>query len=224
MSGFLKKFFGKKTEPTELSEEDYDRDYEAKWAGLERLLGPMHDQVLHALVPFAAGGPLVMNCFTKGVPGTAFATMELIEPDGSGPLPNSVGTCELVAFTKHPFEAADEEEPKKTPTPFTAIEDRIVGLLTNIGSYSFEAVLEPKDTCEIPLEDDKERACMVFDEFTKDGSGLEYSGRRHCLLLCIEIFRDEMDFAREHGSPALFDKLKTAGHFPYSDLDRESVA
>jgi len=44
------------------------------------------------------------------------------------------------------------------------------------------------------------------------------------LLLCLQVFRSEMEFARENGSEELFKKLKQAGHYPYSDLDRQPVA
>ena len=163
-----------------------------------------------------------MYYFTKGVVGTAFATMELIEPDGSSPRPNRIGTYELLAFTKHAYITGDGGESEEA-LPFNEIERRICGLFTTIGHYSTEAALNPGDTCEIPMGDDEENACMLFDEYSKNGRGLEYSDRRHCLLLCIEVFREEMEFSREHGCSGLLEKLKMAGHYPYSDLDRESV-
>ena len=39
----------------------------------------------------------------------------------------------------------------------------------------------------------------------------------------LEIFRDEMLYAMENGSDKLIGKLKAKGHYPYSDLTRESV-
>jgi hypothetical protein len=33
-----------------------------------------------------------------------------------------------------------------------------------------------------------------------------------------------MEYARRNGSEELLEKLKVAGHYPYSDLDREPVA
>ena len=44
------------------------------------------------------------------------------------------------------------------------------------------------------------------------------------LLAIIEIFRSEMEFAREHGGEELLSQLKEHGHYPYSDLDRDPVA
>jgi hypothetical protein len=42
-------------------------------------------------------------------------------------------------------------------------------------------------------------------------------------VLCIEVFPSEMKHAMENGSASLLRKLKAAGHYPYSDLDREPV-
>jgi hypothetical protein len=39
----------------------------------------------------------------------------------------------------------------------------------------------------------------------------------------MEVFRSEMEYAMEYGSTLLLDKLKAAGHYPYSDLDRGPV-
>jgi len=42
-------------------------------------------------------------------------------------------------------------------------------------------------------------------------------------LLCIEIFRSEMEYSRKYGSRSLLTKLKEAGFYPYSDLNRKPV-
>jgi hypothetical protein len=39
----------------------------------------------------------------------------------------------------------------------------------------------------------------------------------------MEIFSAEMNYAMNEGSDKLFKKLKKAGYYPYSDLDRPSV-
>jgi hypothetical protein len=210
------------TPTPEFSNEEYNRYQDAKQAGLERLLGPMHNLVGHALVPFGVtGGSVDLYYFPNGIPGTAFATMELIEPDGRGPLPNWIGTYELVTFTKlkvpAPGGASREEE------PFNQMERRMCHIMTAIGLYSHEAVLNPGETCEVPDEEGKPHLCLIFDEYRKDGVGLEIDGSKHCLLLCIEVFRSEMQYAMRHGSAAVLQKLKEAGYYPYSDLDRNPV-
>lgn len=204
----------------EFSDKDYERHYEAKQAALERVLGPMHDLVGHAIISFAVGGAVDMYYFPNGIPGTGFATMELIERDGSGPKPNRIGTYELVAFTKKkiPLPEVGLED-----HPFTQTERRICGTFTTIGNYSYEAVLNPGETCELPGKEGEPNRCLIFDEYAPDGTPFEIDGKKHCLLLCLEVFRSEMEYAMEHGGDAVLKKLKAAGHYPYSDLDREPV-
>jgi len=204
----------------EFSEEEYDRHYESKQAALEDVLGPMHEVVGHALIPFQAGGAVDMYYFPNGIPGTGFATMELIEPDGTGPEPNRIGTYELVAFTRQsiPPEGQENED-----HPFNKIARRMCGILTDIGLYSYEAVLNPGETCEIPGEEGEPGICLIFDEYRPNEKSFEIDGRKHCLLLCMEIFRSEMEYAMEHGSDTVLKKLKEAGRYPYSDLDRQPV-
>lgn len=204
----------------EISEEEYNRHYEAKQAALETILGRMHEVVGHAIIPFHIGGTVDMYYFPNGIPGTGFATMELIAPDGSGPKPNRIGTYELVAFTKH--EIPDNEGDNEA-TPFKEIERRICGLFTTTGFYSYNDVLNPGETCEVPLAEGEPNRCLLFDEYAPDGKTFVIDGKKHCLLLCLEVFRSEMVYAMEHGSAAVIRKLKDEGHYPYSDLDREPV-
>ena len=61
--------------------------------------------------------------------------------------------------------------------------------------------------------------CLIFDAY-----GLRGRERSFGVLAIIEIHRSEMDFARSAGGAELIKRLKAAGHYPYSDLDREPVA
>lgn len=219
---FFKKLFGtqKKEAPVpeqEFSEEQYDKDYEEKQQGLEAVLGSMHELVGHAIIPFAIGGSVDMYYFLQHIKGTGFATMELLDPEGNGPKPNRLGTYELVAFTKEPY-AANE-----VPVAFNLIERRICELFTTIANYSFDAVLNPGETCEVPTGDEENR-CIIFDNYLPGNKTFNIGNRKHHLLLCIEIFRSEMNFARKKGSAALLSLLKQKGFYPYSDLDRIPVA
>jgi Suppressor of fused protein (SUFU) len=221
MKSFFKRIFGKaeKTIPKEFSELEYELDYEQKSKGLENVLGKMHDLVGHAIIPFAIGGAVDMYYFPNHIKGTGFATMELLEPDGTGPLPNQLGTYELVAFTKEAYDNSDDEH-----TAFNQIERKICGILTSIGFFSRDAKLNPNETCEVPNEEGKENTCLVFDIYEPENKKFIIGNKQHHLLLVIQIFRSEMNFARENGSSELFVKLKQAGHYPYSDLNRLPVA
>lgn len=220
---FFKKLFGghkraEERQAPEFTQEQYDADYALKKQGLENVLGEMHDMVGHAIIPFAVGGAVDMYYFPNHIKGTGFATMELIDPNGTGPLPNRFGTYELVAFTK---ERMNEDE--EVSTAFTTIERRICGTFTTIANYSSQAVLNPLETCEIP-SDEAEYRCLIFDNYRPAGEGFQVGDRRHHLLLCLEVFRSEMEYARKQGSVALLGLLKQKGFYPYSDLDREPVA
>ncbi len=158
-----------------------------------------------------------MYRFPHTIEGTAFATMELIEPDGSGPQPSRIGTYELVAFTRR--EIDDNEQGQ-----FSIIEMHIRNILTSVSRYSYHAELNPLDTCEVPADDDSDpNLCLVFDEWRRPRVPFRIGKRSHGLLLCIEIFRSEMGYAMRYGSKALLKHLKDGGHYPYSDLDREPV-
>ncbi len=202
----------------EFTEEEHEKDYELKSEGLENVLGKMHNVVGHAIIPFSIGGAVDMYYFPNHIKGTAFATMELLDPNGNGPKKNRIGTYELVAFTKHDYNGSE-----KTQTAFNLIERKACGFLTAIGMYSSQAVLNPKETIEIPNGKNEENTCLVFDLYEPDGKKFKIGNREHHLLLCMQLFRSEMDFARQNGSDELFKILKEKGVYPYSDLDREPV-
>ena len=144
--------------------------------------------------------------------------MELIEPDGSGPKPSRIGTYELVACTKIRI---DDKKSKKL---FDAIEFHICKILTSVAHLSYYEKLNPLDTCEVPADtDDKRFWSLVFDEWKSQSNEFRIGPKKHGLLLCIEIFRSEMEFAIQNDSQELLDRLKEKGYYPYSDLNRESV-
>jgi hypothetical protein len=210
------------------SDERYWQHYEAKKAALERILGPMDEVVGHAIIPFAVGGGVDVYYFSQAMPGTVFVTMELIEPDGTGPRPNRLGTYELVASTRLPAAPPEARIARRgddahEQDPFDLQERRAWGVLTALGRYSFEAVLEPGDTAEAPGGEGEPNRWVLLDEFETGGVPFEVEGRRHGLLLCMEVHPCEVEYAREHGSGELLEKLKQAGAYPYSDLDRPPV-
>ena len=142
----LKQLFGKKEMPveTEFTEEEHDKNYELKSAGLENILGKKHNLVGHAIIPFSIGGSVDRYYFPSHIKGTGFATMELLDPNGNGPKENPLGTYELVAFTKYDYNTSEDTE-----MPFNLIERKVCGFLTSIGMYSSQAVLNPKETIEV---------------------------------------------------------------------------
>jgi hypothetical protein len=63
--------------------------------------------------------------------------------------------------------------------------------------------------------------CLIFDGYA---CHTDEVADRFGLLAVIEVFRSEMDYARQRGGANLIKLLKEKGHYPYSDLDREAVA
>ncbi len=61
----------------EFSDAEFRRYSEAKEKALQKVLGPMHNTVGHAIISFQVGGAVDMYYFPNGIAGTAFATMEL---------------------------------------------------------------------------------------------------------------------------------------------------
>ncbi len=200
-----------------MSNELYHEYYELKQQGLERILGKMHDIVGHAIVAFQVGGPVDMYYFPNAIDGTAFVTMELIEPDGSGSQPSKIGTYELIAFTKHKI--GDDS----IKAAFEEIELRIRSIFTRVARYSYEARLNPLETIEVPICEGEPNRCVIIDEYRKPGVDFTIGDHKHGLLLLIEVFRSEMEYAMEHGSQIVLDRLGERGFYPYSDLDREPV-
>jgi len=213
-------FVVKDTTKKEFTEEGYEKDYEAKKVALEKVLGPMDEVVGHAIVSYAMGGTVDMYYFSKGIPGTAMATMELIQPDGKGVRPNHIGTYELVAFTRA------TKTPAYKPgdgSPFDRIERRMCEIFTTLGQYAVDAVVKPGETADIPV-DESDKCWVIFDEYRgPSDQDFTIDGRRHCLLLCMEVFKSEVEWAMKNGGPELLKKLKKAGYYPYSDLNREPV-
>lgn len=218
-----KKLLGKKetvaneTEQDSWTEAELEMHYNLKQQGLETVLGPMHNMVGHAIIPFALGGAVDMYAFPQKDGSTAFASMELIQPDGTGSVPNRLGTYELVAFTRCGVNTREAEN-----DGFSAMEQRICGLFTRIGNFSFEVKIEPGETAEFPNEHEDPQ-CLIFSDYRPEGQPFKIGDQAHGLLLVIEVHKSEMDYARQNGTPQLIDKLKTAGYYPNSDLDRPSV-
>lgn len=216
MFDFFKNVFKKKEK--DFSEQEYNEHYEAKKGEIEKILGPGHDVVNHAIISFAVGGAVDMYFYAHALPGTAFVTYELILPEGAVPKPNNFGTYELLAFTKHTVDGINDKN-----SAFNKIERRMCGILTVIGAYSPQAVLNPKDTLEIPGKEGEENKCVIMDEWDAKSTRFSIKGKQHGLLLIIEVFRPEMEYAMQNGADTVLEKLKAKGYYPYSDLDRELV-
>ena len=214
--GFLKRLFGGKEKKPEYDEETLNKWYEDKAAKMEQILGKQHDMVMHAIIPYAIGGGLDLYYYPNDIEGVGIATMELCETPGEGSSNDQYELYEIVMFTRH---ALDMDKAKDDNTPFGKAHHTINAVLNCVAPYSAQAKLNHNDTCEFPAEMDTVGGkCLIFQAY-KGGEERQPFG----MMAVIEIFRDEMNYARENGTATLVEKLKAAGHFPYSDLDRDPV-
>jgi hypothetical protein len=190
-----------------------ERFYDAKQKALENLLGPMDQSVYHAIVPFSMGGSLDLYTFSNAIPGTVFVTQELIGPgkqDRTARGPK--GFYELAMCRK--ANAAQDE----------AGLNLVSRLLNPVAQHAFSTPLGPGETAALPGEDDDGPPQFVlFTEFNPRGVPFAVGDETFILLCVITIFESEFAFIKKHGVAPFLDKLKAAGEYPYSTLERAAV-
>lgn len=200
-----------------LEDDAFEQWDNEKSARMEGILGPMHDIVMHSMIPFHVGGGLDLYYFPNRVEGTGIATKELSASPGEGSQNDLFNCYELVMFTRHQLSL---NETKDSESPFGVAHRNIASILNPIARYSAEATLNPGETCEFPNEMPRIGGkCLLFDALEEHPDSPTDFG----MMLIIEIFREEMEFSRSQGAEALLNKLQEMEHYPYSDLDREPV-
>src|SRR5262249_22235757 len=92
-----------------MQEPSSDADYKAarewydhKSALMEAILGPAHNTVRHAIIPYPVGG-LDLYYYPSGIAGTAVATKELSNLPDQGSSNRTFSCYELAMFTRHPL-------------------------------------------------------------------------------------------------------------------------
>ena len=185
---------------------------------MEEILGKEHDIVMHAIFPYAIGGGLDLYYYPHGTPGTAVATKELSELPNEGSKNEEFSCYEIAMFTRH---QCNLDEAKDKDTAFGKVHSNINSILNVMAPYSASTTLNPNETCEFPADMGSVGGkCLILDSY---GSRSDETVKNFAVMVIIEIFRKEMDFARANGGVVLIDQLKLAGHYPYSDLDRDPV-
>ncbi len=213
----FRKLFGKKkfseVEEQKLEEEWYDHISKS----LCEILGKEHDMVMHALIPYEVGGALDLYYYPNGVEGTAIATKELSHACRESSTNDKFEKFEFVMFTK---EALDLDLAHDEETAFGRAHQNISSILNPVASYSEQAKLNPYETLEFPSDFEKIAGkCLIFSDYNSSSEDKEPFG----LMVIIELFRSEMDYARENGGLSLIDLLKSNGVYPYCDLNRAPV-
>lgn len=225
------KRFVPRSDKQEITPERADEFRRAKRAALEKTLGPIDDVVGHAIIPFDVGGSVDLFFFPARRPGTVVATMDLIDANGNGPQPGPLGVYELVACTKL-RRASVYAIDRKTGEMSADVDDErfavITGwfckMLTAIARDALTNEIQPGDAYELPGEEGGSAHYVIFDAFDMLGVPFEVEGKKFGLLLCMEVFPSELQYAQNNGMEALIAKLKQADMYPYSDMNRQPVA
>jgi len=216
---------------------------------LDEILGPVEPFMIHSIIPFCLGGALDLHYYARSrFGGTFFASWELTAPEFL-PSNRSLDAFELAIATRLTVKSQPDETPAETKKPgfFKRLfsvkspeekkRDDLHRVLTNLAFYVCSDGVEVNgyDTLEFPQDfDDKQLAgrCFIFDELpaaapvpvpTSPDERSPLDGKRFGVLLALEVFREEMDWAREQGTEKLVERLQAAGAYPFSDLDREPV-
>jgi hypothetical protein len=195
---------------------------EQKSVSLQRLLGTEHNMVMHALIPFAIGGTLDQYYYPQSR-GYAIATKELIDEYGDGPRNRHYRAYEWCMFSPAAFDLKLAHDEK---TPMGQSHRLLSGALNALARYCTQASLNPNETMEFPPDSSETLGgkCLILDHILRDDRGLMIGKREFGLMVAILVHRSEMEFAREQSGQALLGRLREAGVYPYSDLDRQPVA
>jgi Suppressor of fused protein (SUFU) len=185
-------------------EDEWGEWWDARVAGIETVLGPSHDMVGHAPVPFDLGadigGAADIIYFKKHLKGIVSVTSELIGHYEQ--VQNDFGNYELMICHR------DDE-------PWGA------NVISRLAYYTLEAKLNPGETMDIgsALPDDSTLAAFLFFNYAT----FKVRGRKAGLLLCVGITADELKACRAGKREKVENALKAAKVYPFTDLYRKSV-
>jgi len=180
--------------------DDWQRVWDARMAGLESHFGKSDDTHLHGTIPFefgleVGGSPDVVT-FSKYTAGKFYVTADLI---GSEQKPNSHGNYELAVV----HEGAD---------------DWGVNIICRLAYYTLDSVIDHGQTMDIgeAAPEGSTIAALLFKRI----ADFEHLGKPANVICCIGITQDELDFAFEHGTAELFQRLPV--DYLLTDLRRKS--
>jgi hypothetical protein len=190
------------TQQTENNE--WQKIWDARIAGLKPILGRPTDTVLHAVIPFQLGGSADVLPFPDYMPGITYVTAEMTGED-VGQRPTTLGNFELMICTRQELRKAGD-------------------LISKLARYTCDAELEAGETMDLgTFFDDSTIRALLLTHPREQSVHFEFLGQRYGLLLCIGITVEELAFAQANGSDSLLTLLKQHGVFPYTTPDRPSV-
>lgn len=186
---------------TQTETEDAQTSYAELFKPVEQAFGKLDKDTLVAIVGFPLGGP--PNISTVGLDrGEQFV---------------SYLTCELACYQRQKPSSVGPYEVLITSNDQTWARSA----LTSVGQMSFEAALDDGHSLDLgpQLEASSKLQGLIFERF----SDSKIKGKQFGILRAIGVTRAELDWCREHSVEALVEKLKAAGIYPLTDVNRDSV-
>ena len=187
--------FGKKKEKVDL--------YDVRTQALEKALGPMHDMVIHAVIPFFAGfdmgGRADVYIFKQHLDGVVYVTGDLL---GEKQKQSDAGNYELMICHK-----TDSDWGPR--------------LISALAYYTLDEPINSGETMDIgdAAGPDTEITAFLFNKYTE----LDFMGKKAGLMLCVGITPQELEYSQKHGGKQLIEALVRSGVYPFTDLKRTSV-
>jgi Suppressor of fused protein (SUFU) len=178
-------------------DDDWEEIWDARVRALESVLGPCHDQVLHAPVPFYLGGRADVVVFLKHLDGAVYVTSDL-----SGKPDASYADYELMVCHRSP-------------------QDWGPRTISSLALYTQEAYIGAGESMDLDpaTPADSEIKAFIFDTYDR----FTLFEQEFELRLCLGITKAELQFKMECGSERLLALLRAHRVYPFTDLGRSSV-
>lgn len=174
--------------------------YDRLLAPIEARFGRFDEATLTSIVGFDAGGPLSLLTIPRA--GEDFVTYVSCELAVRGQqVPSHQGRFELMT-------TVDEE-------------DWALTVLSGLGSMSLEVGLDDGHTVDLGTEIPP--GTTIEGVVLERVAAVEIEGSPYCVLACHGLTRAELEYAQRAGAAAILARLKEAGIYPRTILDRESV-
>jgi len=182
------------------TQEEYRKFYAQLFAPVEAQVSPIDANTLVAVIGFDCGGPL--NFCTVG---------------------NGREKC--VVYVSCELAVRDDQKFEETG-PFEVMmvcdnEQWVRKILTNIGRMSLETVFAHGHTIDIsPIV---ESSCPIHGLIAEEFARVQIDGNPYGILCFHGVTQPELEFAMKKGSDRLLSRLKEAGVYPRTIVNRESI-
>jgi len=173
--------------------------YKALFGPVEEALGPLDLMTLCPIIGFSAGGPVSLRTIGRGENPVTYVSCELV--CYADQRPSCVGPFEVLI-------TSNDETWART-------------VATCIGEISLEAIVDDLHSIDLAprLDSSTSLQAVLLERF----SSSKIAGVSYGILRAIGVTRAELRWCRERSVAELLWKLKEAGVYPVSDVQRESV-